>query len=104
MACGAPVLTGRTPALAEVGGGAIEHVDEIEPDALGQALVTLAASRDRREELVGQRPRAVRDLLLGPRRAREPRDLPADGAKPRSARRCRGRVGGVARAPAPDRR
>jgi anaerobic magnesium-protoporphyrin IX monomethyl ester cyclase len=53
MACGAPVLTGRTPALSEVGGGAIEHVDEIEPNALGQALVTLAASPDRREELSG---------------------------------------------------
>ena len=51
MACGAPVLTGRTPALSEVGGGAIEHVDAIEPNALGQALVALAASRDRREEL-----------------------------------------------------
>jgi anaerobic magnesium-protoporphyrin IX monomethyl ester cyclase len=51
MACGAPVLTGRTPALSEIGGGAIEHVDEIEPNALGQALVALAGSRERREEL-----------------------------------------------------
>jgi anaerobic magnesium-protoporphyrin IX monomethyl ester cyclase len=51
MACGAPVVTGRTAALAEVGGGAIEHVDDIEPEALGRALVALARSRDRRAEL-----------------------------------------------------
>jgi anaerobic magnesium-protoporphyrin IX monomethyl ester cyclase len=51
MACGAPVVTGRAAALSEVGGGAIQQVDEIEPDALGNALVALAASRDRREEL-----------------------------------------------------
>ncbi len=51
MACGAPVITGRTAALAEVGGGAIEHVDDIEPEALGRALVALARSRDRRAEL-----------------------------------------------------
>src|SRR5438046_48684 len=48
MACGAPVITGRTPALAEIGGGAVEGLDRIEPDALGAALVALARSRDRR--------------------------------------------------------
>ena len=31
MACGAPVITGRTAALSEVGGGAIVEVDRIEP-------------------------------------------------------------------------
>jgi anaerobic magnesium-protoporphyrin IX monomethyl ester cyclase len=51
MACGAPVITGRTAALAEVGGGAIAHVDRIDADALGDAMVALAGSRDRREEL-----------------------------------------------------
>jgi anaerobic magnesium-protoporphyrin IX monomethyl ester cyclase len=51
MACGAPVVTGRTAALSEVGGGAIEQVDELEPDVLGRALVALAGSRDRRAEL-----------------------------------------------------
>jgi radical SAM superfamily enzyme YgiQ (UPF0313 family)/glycosyltransferase involved in cell wall biosynthesis len=53
MACGAPVVTGRTAALSEIGGGAIVEVDRIEPDALGRALVALAGSRDRREELSG---------------------------------------------------
>lgn len=48
MACGAPVITGRTAALAEIGGGAIEHVDRIEPAELGDMLVALAGSRDRR--------------------------------------------------------
>jgi anaerobic magnesium-protoporphyrin IX monomethyl ester cyclase len=51
MACGAPVITGRAAALAEVGGGAIEQVDHIEPDALGLALVALARNADRRAEL-----------------------------------------------------
>ena len=53
MACGVPVITGRTAALSEVGGGAIVEVDRIEPGALGRALVELAGSRDRREELSG---------------------------------------------------
>ena len=51
MACGAPVVTGRAAALAEVGGGAVHQVDQIEPGALGDALVALAESRDRRAEL-----------------------------------------------------
>jgi glycosyltransferase involved in cell wall biosynthesis len=74
MACGVPVVTGRTAALAEIGGGATEHVDEIEPDALGRALVTLAHSRDRREELSAA-GLARGDLLMGPCGAREPRHL-----------------------------
>src|SRR5207248_1460703 len=40
-----------TGALAEIGGGAVEGLDRIEPDALGRALVALARSRDRREAL-----------------------------------------------------
>jgi radical SAM superfamily enzyme YgiQ (UPF0313 family)/glycosyltransferase involved in cell wall biosynthesis len=54
MACGAPVITGRTAALSEIGGGAIAEIDRIEPDALGRALVDMARSRDRREELSGR--------------------------------------------------
>jgi anaerobic magnesium-protoporphyrin IX monomethyl ester cyclase len=54
MACGVPVITGRTAALSEIGGGAIVEVDRIEPDALGRALVALAGSRDRRDELSGR--------------------------------------------------
>jgi radical SAM superfamily enzyme YgiQ (UPF0313 family) len=50
MACGVPVVTGRTAALAEIGGGAIEHVDRIEPEEIGERLVALAASRERRED------------------------------------------------------
>jgi radical SAM superfamily enzyme YgiQ (UPF0313 family) len=48
------VITGRTAALSEIGGGAIVEVDRIEPDALGRALVELAGSRDRRDELSGR--------------------------------------------------
>ncbi len=50
MACGVPVVTGRTAALAEIGGGAIEQVDRIEPSELGDMIVALAGSRERREE------------------------------------------------------
>ena len=54
MACGVPVITGRTAALSEIGGGAIVEVDRLEPDALGRAMVDLAGSRARREELSGR--------------------------------------------------
>src|SRR3954471_9764065 len=39
MACGAPVITGRTAALSEIGGGAIVEVDRLEPDPMGRAMV-----------------------------------------------------------------
>jgi glycosyltransferase involved in cell wall biosynthesis len=53
MACGAPVITGRTAALAEIAGGAIEHVDRLDADSLGEAMVALARSRARRDHLAG---------------------------------------------------
>jgi glycosyltransferase involved in cell wall biosynthesis len=51
MACGTPVITGPAAALAEVGGGAVEHVDELDAEGLGAALVKLAQSRERREHM-----------------------------------------------------
>jgi glycosyltransferase involved in cell wall biosynthesis len=51
MACGAPVLTGHVEALTEVAGDAAERVDARDVDALGDAIVALAGSRERREEL-----------------------------------------------------
>src|SRR5690349_16495342 len=51
MACGAPVITGGTGALAEIGGAAIAPLDRIEADVLGDALVALAESSDRRSAL-----------------------------------------------------
>jgi len=51
MACGAPVLTGGSGALAEIGGDAIAPLERMDADALGDALVALARSRDRREAL-----------------------------------------------------
>src|SRR5262245_28355574 len=53
MACGAPVITGGTGALAEIGGDAIMALDGVDADVLGRALVMLAESRDRREALSG---------------------------------------------------
>jgi glycosyltransferase involved in cell wall biosynthesis len=50
MACGTPVVTGRTSSLTEIAGGAIEHAESLEPQALGDALVRLAQDRCRREE------------------------------------------------------
>src|SRR5262249_12918165 len=48
MACGTPVITGRAAAVAEVGAGAVEHVDPLDAETLGQALCRLAADSDRR--------------------------------------------------------
>jgi glycosyltransferase involved in cell wall biosynthesis len=60
MACGVPVIAGTTSSLPEVGGGAVEHVDPQDEDALGEAMVRLARSRERRDALA----------TLGLRRAR----------------------------------
>src|SRR4029450_2735761 len=51
MACGTPVVTGRAAAVAEVGGAAVEHVEAIDADALGDALVRLARDPARRRAL-----------------------------------------------------
>jgi anaerobic magnesium-protoporphyrin IX monomethyl ester cyclase len=51
MACGAPVITGGTGALAEIGGEAMLPLDRIDADVLGDALVALADSSDRRSAL-----------------------------------------------------
>ncbi len=61
MACGTPVITGRVAALTEVAGGAVAHVDLLDADSIGEAIVTLARDPDRREHLKGlglQRARA----------------------------------------------
>jgi len=51
MACGTPVITGHVAALAEVGGGAVEHVERLDADQLGDAMVSLARSPERRRHL-----------------------------------------------------
>jgi glycosyltransferase involved in cell wall biosynthesis len=51
MACGTPVVTGDVAALNEVAGDAAVRVDLLGADVLGEAMVALARSRDRREEL-----------------------------------------------------
>ncbi len=52
MACGTPVITGPVSALTEVAGGAVHQAPGLEADALGDAMVALAASGERRDELV----------------------------------------------------
>jgi glycosyltransferase involved in cell wall biosynthesis len=51
MASGVPVITGPVPALMEVAGGAVEHVDGLDAESLGDRMVALARDRDRRREL-----------------------------------------------------
>jgi glycosyltransferase involved in cell wall biosynthesis len=51
MACGTPVITGHVAALSEVAGVAVEHVARLEPDALGETMVKLAGSPERRQQL-----------------------------------------------------
>jgi glycosyltransferase involved in cell wall biosynthesis len=52
MACGTPVVTGDVAALTEVGGAAVERVDRLDGEGLGEAIVKLAHDSRRREELV----------------------------------------------------
>jgi len=51
MACGTPVITGHVPALEEVGGSAVERVEHLDADSLGEAMVTLARDGERRRRL-----------------------------------------------------
>jgi glycosyltransferase involved in cell wall biosynthesis len=51
MACGTPVVTGPVAALAEVAGGAVEQVERLDIERLGEALVRLARSPERRHHL-----------------------------------------------------
>jgi glycosyltransferase involved in cell wall biosynthesis len=51
MACGTPVVTGRADALVEIAGGAAEHVDPRDADALAAMLARLADDPQRRAEL-----------------------------------------------------
>jgi glycosyltransferase involved in cell wall biosynthesis len=48
MACGAPVVAGRTGAAEEVSGGAAVLVDPLDPDAIAAGL---AEAVERRDEL-----------------------------------------------------
>ena len=49
MACGTPVITGHVAALSEIAGAAVEHVDRLDAESLGEAMASLARSRERRE-------------------------------------------------------
>lgn len=51
MACGTPVITGPVAALTEVGGDALERIEALDADLLGEAMVALARSTERREAL-----------------------------------------------------
>jgi glycosyltransferase involved in cell wall biosynthesis/radical SAM superfamily enzyme YgiQ (UPF0313 family) len=51
MACGTPVVAGPATAISEIGANAVEQVDRIDPDALGDAIVRLARDARRRESL-----------------------------------------------------
>jgi radical SAM superfamily enzyme YgiQ (UPF0313 family)/glycosyltransferase involved in cell wall biosynthesis len=48
MACGTPVVAGLAAAVAEVGSDAVERVERLDADALGDALVRLARDPARR--------------------------------------------------------
>jgi glycosyltransferase involved in cell wall biosynthesis len=80
MACGAPVITGRAAALAEIGGGAIEHVDRLEADSLGEAMVALARDRARRDHLAALGMARARAFSWN-RAARETLDVYRQAAK-----------------------
>ncbi|MFI5178799.1 MAG: glycosyltransferase [Vicinamibacterales bacterium] len=74
MACGVPVVTGRAAALAEVGGNAVEQVEQVEADALGDAIVGLAKDPERRRQL-GAAGLARADRFSWTRAARQSLDI-----------------------------
>lgn len=51
MACGTPVITGRVSSLVEVGGEAVEQVESLDAECLGDAMARLAHNRERRERM-----------------------------------------------------
>jgi glycosyltransferase involved in cell wall biosynthesis len=62
MACGVPVITGQVSALAEVANGSVHQVDRLDADALGDAMVDLARSRERRDDLASRGLQRARDF------------------------------------------
>jgi anaerobic magnesium-protoporphyrin IX monomethyl ester cyclase len=50
MACGTPVIVGRSASLTEVAGDAVDAVDPLDVDAIGDALVALGRDADRRRD------------------------------------------------------
>jgi glycosyltransferase involved in cell wall biosynthesis len=94
MACGTPIVAGPVSALTEADGPMIEQVPSLDADSLGEALVTLAASRERRHAratLGLQRVRAfswertARETLEVYRQAQAGR-LPASAPAPAAVR------------------
>jgi anaerobic magnesium-protoporphyrin IX monomethyl ester cyclase len=51
MACGVPVITGPASALTEVGSNAVQHVDRLDADRLGETLVDLARDGAKRASM-----------------------------------------------------
>jgi hypothetical protein len=80
MACGVPVIAGRTSSLPEVAGGAVEHIDPLDADALGAAMVRLAQSREYRDHLAALGLRRARTFSWE-RAARETLDVYRQVAK-----------------------
>jgi radical SAM superfamily enzyme YgiQ (UPF0313 family)/glycosyltransferase involved in cell wall biosynthesis len=100
MACGTPVLVGRSAALLEVAGDAVEVVEPRDVDAIGDALVALASDGGRRKELARRGrlraaefswDRAARETLavyahvLAPQAAGHGTTVPARAARARRA-------------------
>jgi glycosyltransferase involved in cell wall biosynthesis/radical SAM superfamily enzyme YgiQ (UPF0313 family) len=81
MACGTPVITGRAAALAEVGGDAVEQVESMDADALGEAMARLARDEDRRAAL-SRNARTRAERFSWTRAARETMEVYRAVAKP----------------------
>ena len=85
MACGTPVITGRAAALAEVGGDAVEQVERMDVDALGESMARVARDPDRRAQL-SRRALARAGQFSWGRAARETMDVYRAVAKPAPVR------------------
>ena len=93
MACGVPVITGRAAALAEVGGDAVEQVERMDAEALGETMARLAKNPARRRELSESGLKRA-ETFSWQRAARQSLEVYRSAAKPVAA--------GVAKAVRPD--
>ncbi len=85
MACGTPVITGRAAALAEVGGDAVEQVERMDVDALGETMTRLARD-DARRAALSKAALARADHFSWQRAARETMEVYRAVAKPSRSR------------------
>jgi anaerobic magnesium-protoporphyrin IX monomethyl ester cyclase len=100
MACGVPVIAGPASALTEVGSHAVYHVDRLDADRLGEALIDLAKDGARRARMSAAGLARAREFSWD-RAARESLEIYAGVAKQKCGATAFRRTPGPAKAGPP---